>query len=477
MQHPTRRTVLALAALAAHAARPLWAAAAPDVIVLGAGLAGLNAALLLEERGLRVCVLEASARIGGRLHTLFSLPGQPETGGVQIGAAYTRTVAVVQRLGLQLSPSPRSPLLADDGLVMFVRGQRFTRAEWAASSANPFPEAVRNLPPDRALLRLIGTSPLADINAWRSPAVQAFDVPADSELQAQGLNAEALRLLDVSNSYGQTLAQTSRLNLHYVQSNIAHIVKTPGPVQNVVGGNQRLPEAMVRALKGDVLLRRAVVAVDSRTRAHTTVHCADGSRHSARFVVCALPLPALRRVRFSPGLPSRHAQAVQQLAYGHVTQLHLQVLRPFWQADGLLPYLWSDGPLERIFPIDPLGNGQAQTLTVWVNGEGTAPWDMLSDEQAGVRVADELARVYPASRGAVRLARRVAWHQNPWAGGSWANWAPGQISRYAGQLALPLGAVHFCGEHTALGIRGIEGAMESGERAAREILARIGVGN
>jgi monoamine oxidase len=475
MQHPTRRTVLTLAALAATPARPLWAAAAPDVIVLGAGLAGLNAALLLEERGLRVRVLEASARIGGRLHTLFNLPGQPETGGVQIGAAYTRTVAAAQRLGLQLGPSPRSPLLAEDGLVMFVGGQRFTRAQWAGagSSANPFPEAVRNLPPDRALLRLMGTNPLADINAWRSAPAQTFDVPVHSELQAQGLNAEALRLLDVSNSYGQTLAQTSRLNLHYVQSNIAHIVKTPGPVQNIVGGNQRLPEAMVRALKGDVLLRCAVVAVDSTARSRVTVHCADGSRHSARFVVCALPLPALRRVTFTPGLPSIHAQAVHHLAYGHVTQLHLQVLRPFWQDDGVLPYLWSDGPLERIFPIDPLGNGQAQTLTVWINGAGTARWDALTDEQAGVLVADELARVYPASRGAVRLAQRVAWHQNPWAGGSWANWAPGQISRYADRLALPLGAVHFCGEHTALGIRGIEGAMESGERAAQEILARV----
>lgn len=473
MQHPNRRSVLALAALAASTARPLWAAGPPDVIVLGAGLAGLNAALLLEQNGLRVRVLEASARIGGRLYTLDHLPGRPETGGVQIGAAYARTVATAQRLGLQLAASPRSPLFDDDGLVMFVAGQRYTRAKWAASPANPMPQAVRSLPPDRALLRLIGNTPLADISAWRSPAAQAFDVPMHSELQAQGLNAEALRLLDVTNSYGETLALTSRLNLHYVQSNLVHIVKSPGPVQNVVGGNQRLPEAMARALKGDVLLRQRVLAVDTRSPSRATLQCSDGSRHSARFVVCALPLPVLRAVHFTPGLPNRHAEAVQQLAYGQVTQLHLEVLRPFWQEDGLLPYLWSDGPLERIFPIDTLGNGQAQTLTVWINGAGTAGWDVLSDEQAAVRAADELARVYPASRGAVRLAQRVAWHRSSWAGGSWANWAPGQISRYAGRLAAPLGTVHFCGEHTALGIRGIEGAMESGERAAQEILARV----
>ena len=76
----------AAAALVLH--RPVWAAADPDVIVLGAGLAGLNAALQLEAFGLRVRVLEASQRIGGRLHTLDAVAGRPEAGGNQIGLAY-----------------------------------------------------------------------------------------------------------------------------------------------------------------------------------------------------------------------------------------------------------------------------------------------------------------------------------------------------------------------------------------------------
>lgn len=473
-----RRTWLATvatAALGAGVTRPTWAGGRPDVLVLGAGLAGLHAAHLLEQAGLRVRVLEAAQRVGGRVHTLDDLPGRPETGGTQIGAAYTRVMNAARRLGLPLQASGRSPLLRDDGMVMFIQGRRYTRAAWAAAPENPLPEAVRALPPDRALGRLLGASPLRQITDWRDPAHAALDTPLGAELRARGLSDAALRMLEVSNPYGDTLDETSLLNMHYVQSNITEILKTPGPVLNVAGGNQRLPEAMARALRGDVLLGRRATEVGADAQ-DVAVRCADGSMHRARFAVCALPLPAMRHVRFSPQLPSLHREAVQMLAYGQVTQLHLEVLRPFWDGadgDGLLPYLWSDGPLERMFPRDELGQGRAETLTVWINGAGCRRWDAMSDADAARSVAQELARIYPASRGAVRLARRVSWQQQPLAGGAWANWAPGQISRYARHLAAPLGGTHFAGEHTGGGLRGMEAAMESGERASAEIVARL----
>lgn len=447
------------------------ATAGADVLVLGAGLAGLNAAHHLEAAGLRVRVLEAAARIGGRIHTLDDLPGRPETGGTQIGAAYTRTVAAVARLDLALETNARSPLLRDDRLVLHVQGRRRTLAEWAGADDNPLPASVRALPPDRALGRLIGPNPLQSVTAWRDAASASIDTPADAALRERGLSDAAQKLLDTSNAYGDTLRETSLLNLYQVQANIAEIVKTPGPVQNVVGGNQRLPEAMARALKSEVLTGHRVAAV-AATAQGAEVRCTDGSRHAARFIVGALPLPAMRGIVFEPALPPLLAEAVQGAAYARVTQLHLAVRAPFWEADGSSPYLWSDGPLERIFPQDRAGNGQPATLTVWVNGAGTRRWDGLDDAAASALLEEELTRIWPAARGAVRLARRVAWHTDPMAGGAWINWAPGQIARYAAALGVPSGCLHFAGEHTGTGIRGIEAAMESGERAAREIIQR-----
>lgn len=70
-------------------------------------------------------------------------------------------------------------------------------------------------------------------------------------------------------------------------------------------------------------------------------------------------------------------------------------------------------------------------------------------------------------------ASRVAWQQDPLAGGAWANWAPGQATRLAKACAAAQGRIHFAGEHTGATIRGMEAAMESGERAASEILSTL----
>jgi monoamine oxidase len=443
-----------------------------DVLVAGAGLAGLAAAAVLDAAGLKVRVLEASSRIGGRIHTLDDLPGRPETGGQQIGSAYTRTLAAAARLGLALEPNARSPLLADARLVLHVAGRRLSMAEWAAAPENPLPEPLRALLPERAAARALGASPLATVTAWRDATHAALDRPADAALRERGFGEAALRLVDASNAYGDTLAETSLLNLYQVQTNIAEILKTPGPVRNVAGGNQRLPEAMAQALKhGEVLRGRRVVAIDVGAGG-VEMHGADGSRHRARLGVVALPLPALRGVAVAPRWPAAMAEAVASAAYARVTQLHLEVLQPFWEADGSAPYLWSDGPLERVFPQDREGQGRPGTLIAWINGAGTHRWDALDDAAAAALVDAELQRVWPAARGAVRLARRVAWHADPLFGGAWINWAPGQITRFAAALAQPHGALHLAGEHTGGGIRGIEAAFESGERAAREIIDR-----
>src|SRR5512134_2458704 len=119
----SRRDVLRLgsaAALVAGVPSAARAAADPDVLVIGAGLAGLNAALLLEEQGARVQVLEGSKRVGGRMYTLDDVPTAPEAGGTQVGQMYARIIDVARRLGVGLTESP--PGARFDGFAIHVNG-------------------------------------------------------------------------------------------------------------------------------------------------------------------------------------------------------------------------------------------------------------------------------------------------------------------------------------------------------------------
>ena len=86
---------------------------------------------------------------------------------------------------------------------------------------------------------------------------------------------------------------------------------------------------------------------------------------------------------------------------------------------------------------------------------------------------EDLFRAYPGARGNVRLRRLVRWHLDPFSQGSWAVWGPGQIGRHFAALHQPAGPIHFAGEHTAFAYSGMEGAMESGERAALEVLRAL----
>jgi monoamine oxidase len=97
--------------------------------------------------------------------------------------------------------------------------------------------------------------------------------------------------------------------------------------------------------------------------------------------------------------------------------------------------------------------------------------DTLPATDAAALVTGEIESARPAARGQLEFVGRESWGSNPYAGGGWAYFRPGQVRRFGAAMAAPRGRLHFCGEHLAHRARGMEGAMESGERAAAEILA------
>ncbi len=437
------------------------------VIIIGAGLAGLYAALLLEAQGFPVTVIEARGRAGGRVKTLDEVPGHPEGGANIIGPNYGRVLGSAQSLAVPLRAPPRAE---PSGLL--IEGQRILRDDWVNSPVNTLPEALRSITPDRLGSSLLGDNPLTSSWSWRSPAMAIHDQSALDFYRSKGLDGRALGWVDANNSYGNRLADTSMLSLYRVSASIGRAMAMRQPVMEGAAGNQRIPEAMAGAVQGPVRYGDPAVAVSQRADGSVEVLCASGLSLDAAAVICTLPLPALRAVRFAPALPPAQAEAIARVDYHHVTQGHFIAREPYWAGAGEPAGWWTDGPLGRIF-VRPAENG-VYNITCWVNGDGCARYDTLPQADAMQLMMNDFTGLVPGSRGQVELAALVSWARAPYSGGSWAVWQPGQVARYADELLKPHGRVVFAGEHTAFANSGMEGAAESGERAALEVMRMPG---
>jgi monoamine oxidase len=277
--------------------------------------------------------------------------------------------------------------------------------------------------------------------------------------------------VDTSPYYGASSYDLSALMSEFSDGWIKTQVGA-GPASYAVrGGNELLPRAMAKLLKGNVLLKREVIGIASDATG-ATVTCATGETFRAKRVICSLPFSTLRRVKIEPGLTGAQAQAVQTLPYQSIANIFLTVRAPFWEVDKLSPSMWTDGVAGTVI-AQRFGKTEDEVtgLLVEARGELANYWDRLGPDPATQRVIGAIETIRPAAKGQLGGAAYFSWGAEPFNAGDWAYFAPGQITAFANQMSLPAGRVHFCGEHTATANRGLEGALESSERVAVEVLS------
>jgi len=445
-----------------------------DVIVLGAGLAGLHAATLLAREGVKVTVLEARNRIGGRLMSLDQLPGAPEAGGDSILGGYGRVIATAEQLGLRIINHANKRGLSKPEIAW--RGAIIPRASWPKHPSNLLPAGAKQEFPGRRFFQKVvaANNPLASHDDWLQPKTKLLDGSVYTFLRERGWSdAGIAQNYETNIGRGTSAHDCSILTWFFRVAWDAQQRRLADLAAKIQGGNQRLPESMAAQLPGDVLLDRVVTGIwQNDTGVEVTTD--DGGRHLADHVVCSLPLPPLRWVGFDPALPPAIAKAVKVLPSMMITKIMLEASSPFWQDDGLDPAMWTDTALGEVRALRQSADSNEITgLVARARGFTAQRLDTLGETAARALVIKEYERLRPAARGRLKAVGYKSWSMDRYAGGSWTEWAPGQLHAHLPAFSKPFGKLSFCGEHTAVSNRGMEAAMESAERAAVDTLLQL----
>lgn len=448
--------------IACASPRATWTKTTADVIVIGAGLSGLHATKLIENAGYKVILVEGANRTGGRLHTLDDLPNKPDAGGVQIGAGYKRFHAIADELDVARYVPPPSP----QGSLYHIDDVSLTAKQWPDAAQNKLAVRERATPPDRLFFSYLKDLPkLENVADWMKPGAQAIDVPLGQYLKDQGASDEALRLIN-ANFNGNSIETQSAL---YMARSLAIFRSGNGPTRYVRGGSQRMTDAMAEALKSDVLLDSPVTAIEE-DGSGATLNLSNGSKLHARHVICTAPFSALRSMNIQADLPAGLRNMIVRLPYTRASFAYLSATEAFWKNDGLPETIWSDHPmLGRVFVL----SDNPAMLKVWLNGPSADLVDAMDDASAGAAIVRKIEEARPSAIGKLKFLRMFSWQKNSFARGIYHHIGTGQGSALTKAAQYSGNNLHFAGEHLAQHSSGIEGALESGQRAANHVLTKL----
>jgi monoamine oxidase len=436
----------------------------PTVIV-GAGLAGLRTAELLRKAGLPVVVLEAQGRAGGRVRTVraaFDEGLHAEAGAIRIASAHRAVLRAVRRHRLMLvpfEPTGSAVTAIDKRPTATLDDQRAWTLDLKTNE--------RGLTPSALFEHYVGTVPadLSDPSASARTRWQAFDrVTWPEWLASRGASHDAVKLMTV----GGDSAQVSAL---YVLRQYA-MLRTSTQRYKIAGGMDRLPSAMATSL-GDIVRYNAAVVRVERLPSGFRVDHRDGtavrSTIAAR-IIFAVPVGTIRQIEMRPVLSAGKQRAFDRLSYYPAVRFMLQTKRRFWQALGLSGSARTDRATETwdaTFDL-PASRG---ILGATTGGELERRIEGMTTEASVAFGVDLVADAFPSIRSEFEKGAAHRWTIDQWARGSFALYRPGQMTELLPELAASEDGMHFAGEHTSPWTGWMEGALESGERAAREVLS------
>lgn len=444
------------------------------VVIIGAGMAGLVAAYELLRAGHEPLLLEAQYRVGGRILTIREpfVPGlYAEAGAMRLPKAHTLTLAYVEKFGLRTFPFTMSNPQA----YFYFNGCKVRAGE---ASANPellgFPVAEHERGKTCAQLWEQALQPLArqleieGEGGWAAIAATHDHYSVREFLEAQHWSEGMIEM------FGLLFNQESILNsslLELLREELGHYYTD---MVQIEGGMDRLPYAFLPALQKHVRFGAKMIALD-QTPAQVIVHYATPAgrfQATGDYAIVTVPFPVLRHVEILKPFSHAKRRAIRQLHYDASAKIFFQCRRRFWEEDdgifggGTL----TDLAVRNIYYAEHgRETGRGILLASYTWSEDAQRWGSLAPSDRIHQALENVALIHPQVLETFETGVSKMWHDDEFAGGAFALFDPGQQTLLHDAICAPEGRIHFAGEHCSLGHAWIQGAIESGLRAAHEI--------
>lgn len=447
-----------------------------DVVVVGAGFAGLRAAQRITKAGRSVAVLEARDRVGGR-----TCPGEIagrtiDLGGMWLGPTQRRLDALTRELGMV-----RYPTWLEGECTLAFRG-RFDRApgedfDRALGTPNRLRLLKLNWELERVMKRLDVTAP------WNHPKADALDGQTVASWVAGKTSSADVR--DLMNMVCEAVFCTEARELSFLffafyckaaGGLLVLLAGGPGGAQNFLfdGGLHAAAQHLAEGLGDDLRLEAPVVAVE-QDGDRVSVTTESGDAVTATHLIMATPPPLAAQITWEPGLSQDRRRLLEKQTMGSTIKAWLAYERPFWRDSNHNGFVMDDtSAFTPAFDATPPGSDIGLIAGFFESVEGRSVADDGAEARREIAVRTLVRHLGPQAAKPLEYVDKD-WTAEQWSKGCYgAVMPPGVLTTVGHLMRTPFGAVHWAGTETATEWSGyVEGALESGDRASQEVLTAL----